>query len=78
MTNADDDAIKKAKGNPDQKTALAMAHYAKGRLFEELLTTLYREVAADRTRQSFGAPELAPIVQTPLRRPAARASQPAH
>ena len=41
-------------------------------------TTLYREVAADRTRQSFGAPELAPIVQTPLRRPAARASQPAH
>jgi FO synthase len=41
-------------------------------------TTLYRDVAADRYRQSFGAPALAPVVQTPLRRPAMRASQPAH
>jgi FO synthase len=41
-------------------------------------TTLYRDVAADRSRQSFGAPALAPVVQTPLRRPAARSSQPAH
>ncbi len=41
-------------------------------------TTLYRDVAADRYRQSFGAPALAPVVLTPLRRPAARSSQPAH
>jgi FO synthase len=41
-------------------------------------TTLYRDVAADRYRQSFGAPALAPVVQTPLRRPAMRSSQPAH
>ena len=41
-------------------------------------TTLYGDVAADRYRQSFGAPALAPVVQTPLRRPAVRSSQPAH
>ena len=41
-------------------------------------TTLYREVAADRYRQSFDAPALLPVVQTPLRRPAMRSSQPAH
>jgi FO synthase len=42
-------------------------------------TTLYRDVAADRYRQSLGAPALAPVVLTPLRRPAAaRSSQPAH
>ena len=41
-------------------------------------TTLYRDVAADRHRQSFGAPALAPVVQTPLRRPAVRSTQPAH
>jgi FO synthase len=41
-------------------------------------TTLYREVAADRMRQSFGAPALAPVVQTPLRRAAARSRQAAH
>ena len=40
-------------------------------------TTLYRDVAAERTLQSFGAAALAPVVQTPLRR-AERASQPAH
>jgi FO synthase len=42
-------------------------------------TTLYRDVAAERIRRSFGAPVLAPVVQTPLRRArAARSSQPAH
>ena len=39
-------------------------------------TTLYRDVAADRYRQSFGAPALVPVVLTPLRRPAVRSSQP--
>ena len=41
-------------------------------------TTLYRPVAADRQRLSFGAPPLAPVVQTPLARPSVRSSQPAH
>ncbi len=39
-------------------------------------TTLYRDVAADRYRQSFAAPALVPVVLTPLRRPAVRSSQP--
>jgi FO synthase len=41
-------------------------------------TTLYREVAPDRYRQSFGAPALAPVVQTPLQRGAMRSARPAH
>jgi len=41
-------------------------------------TTLYRDVAADRRRLSFGAPALAAVVQTPLRRPSPRPRQPAH
>jgi len=41
-------------------------------------TTLYRDVAADRYRRSLGAPALAPVVLTPLRRPAVRSSQSAH
>jgi FO synthase len=41
-------------------------------------TTLYRPVAADRQRLSFGAPPLAPVVQTPLARPSMRSSQAAH
>ena len=41
-------------------------------------TTLYREVSEIRARQSFGAPPLAPVIQTPLRKPAVRAGQIAH
>jgi FO synthase len=41
-------------------------------------TTLYGPVAADRQRLSFGAPPLAPVVQTPLARPSMRSSQGAH
>jgi FO synthase len=41
-------------------------------------TTLYREAPPDRWQQSFGAPALAPIVQTPLRRASSRSSEPAH
>jgi FO synthase len=44
----------------------AMIHAA-GRIARQR-TTLYRPVDAGRQRQSFGAPELAPVVQTPVRK----------
>jgi FO synthase len=39
-------------------------------------TTLYRPVDPERTRASFGAPPLAPVVQTPVRRMVRAAAQP--